>query len=77
MNKTCNHDSCNNHDEQVFEDTITTIVVLSMLGAAVAYLWVITTYIYGWPYIGFSFHFFLVSPSVLLFAGATFIIFRK
>lgn len=65
------------HDQQVCEDTVTTIVVLSMLGSAIAYLYVVTTYINGWYLIEITFRFALFTPAGLLVAGATYIIFRK
>jgi hypothetical protein len=65
------------HDEFAFENTITTIVVLSMLGTAIAYLYVVTTYIHGWYLIELTFRVALFTPFGLLVAGATYIIFRK
>lgn len=65
------------NNQQTIEDTITTIVVLSMLGTAIAYLWVVTTYIPHWSMVVVQFRVVLFTPCGLLMAGATYIIFRK
>lgn len=70
-----NHTKC--HDDVIFDDTITTIVILAMLGTAVGYLWAITIYIPGWYLIVIEYRIALFTPFGLLVAGATYIIFRK
>lgn len=69
--------SKHSHDEQAFEDAVVVFVVLVMLGTAIFYLWMMTTYYEHWYLVTISYKIFIFAPCGLLVAGATYIIFRK